>query len=185
MNKIISIISVVLLTISCQNPQENKQETKSEPTKEAITRKADHSNTKFALFQSDFDPITTYQKIKDYLELDGMHYPRLVNHQKAAQNVQMELNEVFLMIYGNPKTTTLLIQENPEIAIELPFKVLIYKDAENKTWVMYKDLNYLKELYFIKDPNNLIEKANNLQEGFKKAVYNPIKTTQITDEEIQ
>jgi hypothetical protein len=42
-----------------------------------------------------------------------------------------------------------------------------------------------KVVYFIKDPNGVIEKMNNLQTGFKQAVFNPIKTSQIKDEEIQ
>jgi beta-galactosidase len=80
---------------------------------------------------------------------------------------------------------TLLMQENPEVGIELPLKALIYKDDEGRTWVLYKDMNYLKDLYFLKDPNHVIDKMNKLQAGFKKAVINPIKTTQITEEELK
>jgi len=160
--------------------RENKKQ-----TQEIAMRKADHSKTKFVLFQSDYDPKETYQKMKGYLEEQGMYYPRIVDHQTAAKNMQMELKPVYLVIFGNPKNAAFLMQENPEVGIELPLKALIYQDAEGRTWVLYKDMNYLKDLYFIKDPNGVIDKMNKLQEGFKQAVFNPIKTTQIKEEELK
>ncbi len=179
-------IALIILMSACKN--NNKQpETKTEktPQQQTVSRKADHSQTKFVLFQSDYGPKETFQKIKSYLEEQGMYYPRIVDHQTAAKNAQIDLEPIYLVIFGNPKMGAMLMMENPEVGIELPMKALIYKDQEKRTWVLYKDMNYLKDLYFLKDPNGIIEKMNQLQAGFKKAVYNPIKTTQIKDEEIE
>ncbi len=187
MKKTTLIISLILLMTACKNDttQTPEKPDKAKPKAESIEREADHSKTKFVLFQSDYDPKTTYQKIKGYLEEQGMFYPRIVDHETAAKNANMELNTIYLVIFGNPKMGTLLMQENPEVGIELPLKALIYKDNEGRTWVMYKKMDYLKDLYFIKDPNGVIEKMNKLQAGFKQAVINPIKTTQIKDEEVE
>ncbi len=187
MKKISLLFAFIILMTACKNTENNpieKQE-KSTPSKETVSRKADHSKTKFVLFQSDYGPKETFQKMKGYLEENGMFYPRIVDHQTAAKNAQMDLQPIYLVIFGNPKMGTLLMQENPEVGIELPLKALIYKDKEGRTWVMYKDMSYLKDLYFLKDPNNVIEKMNQLQAGFREAVYNPIKTSQIKDEEIE
>ncbi len=187
MKKSILLFSLILLTSACNNNQSQTTE-KTENTKqntENIERSADHSKTKFVLFQSDYDPKTTYQKLKGYLEEQGMYYPRIVDHETAAKNAGIELNTIYLMVFGNPKTAAMLMQENPEVGMELPHKALIYKDNEGRTWVLYKKLDYLKDLYFIKDPNDVIKKMNKLQEGFKQAVINPIHNTQISDEEIQ
>ena len=188
MKKIAIILSLFIAFTACKNEtKQEKKETKQEvkPEKKADTRAADISKTKFVLFESDYDPKKTYMKMKDYLESKGMFYPKLVDHQTAAKNANIELKPIYLVIFGNPKMGSFLMQENPEVGIELPLKALIYQDTEGKTWVMYKDMNYLKDLYFVKDPNGVIEKMNNLQAGFKQAVYNPIKTSQITDEEIE
>ncbi len=186
MKKIVLLIALIATLSACNSPKENKAADKKIAIKQEVSeRHIEKPGIKFVLFQSDYDPKKTYQKLKDYLELKGMFYPRAVDHSTAAANVQMELNEEYLMIFGNPKMGTLLMQENPEVGIELPLKVLIYQGDDNHTWVMYKDMNYLKTMYFLKDPNGVIEKMNNLQEGFKKAVYNPIKTSQITDKEIK
>jgi len=189
MKKISILILLLTLATACQQTNQTTQvETKAEtqkPEKEAKVREADHSKTKFVLFQSDYDPKETFVKMKEYLESKGMFYPRVVDHQTAAKNANMELQPIYLVIFGNPKMGTYLMQENPEVGIELPLKALIYQDNEKRTWVLYKDMNYLKDLYFLKDPNGVIEKMNNLQAGFKQAVINPIKTTQIKDEELE
>jgi uncharacterized protein (DUF302 family) len=180
------LLSILLAFMSSCNTAKKEKNTKDVEKKQEVTeRNVAKPGIKFVLFQSDYNPKSTYQKLKGYLESKGMFYPRAVDHSTAAANVQMELNEEYLMVFGNPKMGTFLMQENPEVGIELPLKVLIYQDDEKRTWVMYKDMNYLKTMYFLKDPNGVIEKMNNLQEGFKKAVFNPIRTSQITEDEIK
>ena len=189
MKRLAGIILLLVFLSSCkQNQQSTKNIDKKTQTKtltETHQRKADVGKVKFVLFKSDYNPKETYVKLKNYLEGQGMYHPHLVDHQTAAANVDIKLRPVYLMIFGNPKEGSLLMKENPEVAIELPLKALIYQDEEGQTWVLYKDMNYLKELYAIQDKDNVIPKMNQLMEGFKKAVYNPIRTTQIKDEELK
>ena len=185
MKKILLLSILLAFMGSCNTSKKDNETKKTEKKQEVLERNVAKPGVKFVLFQSDYDPKTTYQKLKDYLEATGMYYPRAVDYTTAAANAQMKLNEEYLMVFGNPKTGTLLMQENPEVGIELPLKVLIYQDNEKRTWVMYRNMNYLKTMYFLKDPNGVIEKMNNLQDGFKKAVFNPIRTSQITDDEIK
>ncbi len=190
MKKLVGLLATLVILVSCNNTGDKsktveQKETKKEVNVETQTRKADIGKTKFVLFKSSYNPKETYVKMKDYLEQTGMFHPRLVDHQTAAANVDIKLNPIYLVIFGNPKAGSVLMQENPEVAIELPLKALIYQDDEGQTWVMYKDMNFLKDLYFIKDPKGIINKMNKLMEGFKQAVYNPIHTTQIKDEELE
>ncbi len=192
MKKLIGLFIGLIFMSACQtqdgNNKNNQTIDKQENKKikiETNERKADDSQTKFVLFKSDYEPKETYVKLKNYLEGQGMYHPRLVDHQTAAANADIKLRPVYLMIFGNPKEGSLLIKENPEVAIELPLKALIYQDEEGQTWVLYKDMNYLKNLYYIKDANGVIPKMNKLMEGFKQAVYNPIRTTQIKEEELK
>jgi uncharacterized protein (DUF302 family) len=189
MKKLGLIFGLLLVLSACQQNKIPKDKEATPKTKKVVVegneRQADHGQTKFVLFQSDYGPKETYQKLKAYLDEQGMYYPHVVDHETAAKNADVKIKPVYLVIFGNPKESAFLIKENPEVGIELPMKALIYKDNEGRTWVLYKDMNYLKELYFLKDDNNIIPKMNQLQEGFKQAVINPIKTTQITDEEVQ
>jgi uncharacterized protein (DUF302 family) len=49
-----------------------------------------------------------------------------------------------LLIFGNPKAGTPLMQAAPSLAIDLPLKALIREDAEHKVWVTFNDPAYLQ-----------------------------------------
>jgi len=188
MKKIISLLSILLVISSCQNTKETKETKKTvkpEIKQEAKTKTIKDDHLSFELFKSDYDPKMTYRQIKNYLESKGMFFPKIVDHSTAASNFNIKLKPIYLIVFGNPKTGSLLMQENPEVGIELPLKALIYQDEEKNTWVMYKNMDYLKNMFFLKDPYGVIPEMNELQSGFKKAVVNPIKTTQITEEELK
>ncbi len=185
MKKFISLLSILLIISSCKNEKDTKKTTKPEVKVESKAKKVEDDHLSFELFKSDYDPKMTYRQLKDYLESKGMFFPKLVDHSTAANNFNIKIKPEYLVVFGNPKMGGMLMQENPEVGIELPLKVLIYQDEEKNTWVMYKNMDYLKKMFFLKDPNGVIAKMNELQSGFKKAVINPIKTTQITEDELE
>ncbi len=62
-----------------------------------------------------------------------------VDHAAGAASVDMELNDAQLLIFGNPKLGTPLMQVDPVAGAFLPLKVLAYKDAEGQVWLTYQD----------------------------------------------
>ena len=48
-----------------------------------------------------------------------------------------------LLIFGNPKAGTPLLQTEPTAGLDLPLKALIWEDAEGHTWIAYNDPEYL------------------------------------------
>jgi uncharacterized protein (DUF302 family) len=48
-----------------------------------------------------------------------------------------------VLIFGNPKGGTPLMQSNPTIGIDLPLKVLAWQDADGKAWLAYNDPGWL------------------------------------------
>ena len=64
-----------------------------------------------------------------------------------------------VLIVGNPKVGTALMQENPRFAIELPLKILIYE--ENKTVnIRYEKISAMGEKYHIKQTFSTAEKID-------------------------
>lgn len=189
--KKISLILLLLLSISACNSTQKKEgvnkeeQEKSKTQNKSVERKADESKTEFVLFQSDYGPKQTYLKMKDYLDAQGMYYPHVIDHQTASKNANVDIRPVYLVVFGNPKESGKLIKENPEVALEFPQKALIYQDEEGRTWVLYKKMDYIKNLYSLKDKEGTIKKMDDLMEGFKQAVYNPIHTTQIPDSDLE
>ncbi|WP_411899842.1 DUF302 domain-containing protein, partial [Salmonella enterica] len=55
----------------------------------------------------------------------------------AAQNVNLKRPPTTVLVFGNPKGGTPLLLAHPELALDLPFRVLISQQADVRTLVSY------------------------------------------------
>jgi len=78
----------------------------------------------------------------------------IIDHSGEAAKVGMEMPPTKLLIFGNPKGGTPLMLAAPSIALDLPLKILVSKDAQGKVWLSYNSPEYLKERYGL--PSNLL-----------------------------
>jgi uncharacterized protein (DUF302 family) len=69
----------------------------------------------------------------------------LIDHSGEAAQVGMKMPPTKLLIFGNPKAGTPLMQASPSSAIDLPLKILIWEDTEGKVWVSYNSPAYLRD----------------------------------------
>jgi uncharacterized protein (DUF302 family) len=89
------------------------------------------------------------------LEAKGIAVFALVDHSGEAAKVGMKMRPTKLLIFGNPKGGTPLMLAAPSIAIDLPLKILIWQDEEEKVWVSYNTPEYLAERHGL--PSNLAQ----------------------------
>jgi uncharacterized protein (DUF302 family)/uncharacterized membrane protein YidH (DUF202 family) len=87
----------------------------------------------------------TVEKLKSILQAKGMMLFALVDHSGEAEKVGMKMRPTKLLIFGSPKAGTPLMQAAPTIAIDLPLKILVWEDADGKTWVSYNSPAYLQQ----------------------------------------
>jgi uncharacterized protein (DUF302 family) len=66
-----------------------------------------------------------------------------IDHAAGANSLGMELRPTELLIFGDPRAGTTLMQANQTIGLDLPLKVLAWQDAEAKVWVTYTDIAWL------------------------------------------
>jgi uncharacterized protein (DUF302 family) len=97
----------------------------------------------------------TLGKLQHILEAKGIAVFALVDHSGEAANVGMKMRPTKLLIFGNPKGGTPLMLAAPSIAIDLPLKILIWQDEEEKVWVSYNSPEYLAERHGL--PPNLAQ----------------------------
>jgi len=57
----------------------------------------------------------------------------------------MPLRPTELLIFGNPKAGTPLMQANQTIGIDLPLKVLVWEDVGGSVWITYNDPAWLAQ----------------------------------------
>ena len=119
--------------------------------------------------ESAFNVKETADRLEGILTDKGMTIFTRINHSKAAKNVGIELRETELIIFGNPKVGSPLMQCQQSVAIDLPQKALIWKDAQGTVWISYNDPRYLQNRHNIPGCNEIITKISGALAGITKA----------------
>ena len=60
-----------------------------------------------------------------------------VDHAAGAASVGMPLRPTEVVLFGNPKGGTALMQDQQVAGIDLPLKALVWQDADGKVWLSY------------------------------------------------
>jgi uncharacterized protein (DUF302 family) len=87
----------------------------------------------------------TVEKLKGILHTNGIMLFALIDHSGEAAKAGMKMRPTKLLIVGNPKAGTPVMLAAPSSAIDLPLKILIWEDAQEKVWVTYNGPDYLQE----------------------------------------
>lgn len=119
--------------------------------------------------QSDFSVKETTDRLENILTKKGMTIFKQINHSAAAQKVGVELRETRLIIFGNPKVGSPLMQCQQSVAIDLPQKAIIWEDDKAKVWISYNDPRYLGERHNIAGCDEVITKVEKALSGITKA----------------
>jgi uncharacterized protein (DUF302 family) len=73
----------------------------------------------------------------------GLQVFARVDHGGGAQEVGMPLRPTQLLIFGNARGGTPLMQERQTVGIDLPLKALAWEDEEGQVWLTYNDAAWL------------------------------------------
>lgn len=112
---------------------------------------------------ADFESPLTFEEtvvaLQKELNSRGISIFATIEHHKAAEAVGESMQPATVLIVGNPKVGTALMQENPRLAIELPLKILIYKE-EKIVRIRYEKISAIAEKYHIKQNFATAEKID-------------------------
>jgi uncharacterized protein (DUF302 family) len=89
----------------------------------------------------------TLEHILSILRNKGITIFAVVDHSGEAAKAGIEMHDTKLVIFGNPKAGTPLMLAVPDIALELPLKILIAEDPNGTTRVSYNDPAYLQSRF--------------------------------------
>lgn len=101
----------------------------------------------------------TIERLQKVLESKGITIFATIDHQAAAKAVGEELAPATVLIVGNPKVGTALMQENLLLAIELPLKILVYQEGKTVN-IRYEKIAAIAERYHIKQNFGTAEKID-------------------------
>jgi uncharacterized protein (DUF302 family) len=119
--------------------------------------------------KSPYDVTATTDRLEESLAAKGMTVFARINHTEGALKVGKELRPTVLIIFGNPKVGTPLMQCAQSVAIDLPQKSLIWEDENGQVWLSYNDPIYLARRHDIENCDELINKISNALGNFARA----------------
>jgi uncharacterized protein (DUF302 family) len=88
-------------------------------------------------------PKDTMNRLEAEVKAKGMTVFARIDHAAGAAAVGLSLRPTELLIFGNARGGTPLMQSMQTIGIDLPLKALVWQDAAGSTWLSYNDPSWL------------------------------------------
>jgi uncharacterized protein (DUF302 family) len=96
-------------------------------------------------------PGETTSRFEAEVKAKGLTIFARVDHAAGAAAVGLPLRPTELLVFGNAKGGTPLMQAVQTIGIDLPLKVLVWQDASGDTWLSYNDPSWLAKRHGLAD----------------------------------
>lgn len=94
-------------------------------------------------------------KLKKLIKEEELTLFETIDHKANATSVKMNLKPETVVVFGNPKMGTVLMNCNPSMGLDLPLRILVSTDYEGLTTFTYTNPEYWSLKHNIKDKNCL------------------------------
>jgi uncharacterized protein (DUF302 family) len=101
--------------------------------------------------RSAFGPEETMNRLEAEVRAKGLTVFAHVDHAAGATAVGMPLRPTDLLIFGNAKGGTPLMQAQQTTGIDLPLKALVWQDSAGATWLSYNDPHWVAQRHGLDD----------------------------------
>jgi len=120
--------------------------------------------------QSKFGPKETMDRLQAEIRAQGMTVFARIDHAAGAAEVGRTLPPTEVVIFGNARGGTPLMQSAQTVGIDLPLKALVWEDASGKTWLSYNEPSWIAQRHSIADAEPVVSKMAAGLSAISKAV---------------
>ena len=92
-------------------------------------------------------PDETTQRLLAAIKARGLTLFARVDHAAGAAALGLALRPTQLLMFGNARGGTPLMQAQQVLGVELPLRALVWQDEALRTWVSYTDIAWLARRY--------------------------------------
>jgi uncharacterized protein (DUF302 family) len=112
-------------------------------------------------------------RLEAEIRAQGMTVFARIDHAAGAAEVGLTLPPTELIIFGNARGGTPLMQSAQTVGIDLPLKALVWEDAAGKTWLSYNEPGWIAQRHSVTNAAPVVSKmAAALREISRKAAEN-------------
>jgi uncharacterized protein (DUF302 family) len=105
---------------------------------------------------SSFGPKETMDRLEAEIRAQRMTVFARIDHAAGAAEVGLTLAPTELIIFGNARGGTPLMQSVQTVGIDLPLKVLVWQDAANKTWLTYNEPGWIAQRHGVANAERVV-----------------------------
>lgn len=85
----------------------------------------------------------TIARLEGLLKERGVLIFARIDFSGDAGRAGLTMRPEQMLIFGNPRAGTPLMQAEPAAGLDLPLKALVFEDAAGKTWIAWNDPHYI------------------------------------------
>jgi len=118
---------------------------------------------------SGFGPKETMDRLENEIRAHGLNVFARIDHAAGAAEVGLTLRPTELIIFGNARGGTPLMQSVQIVGIDLPLKALVWQDTAGKTWISYNEPNWIAQRHGIANAEPVVAKMADLLRAISTA----------------
>jgi uncharacterized protein (DUF302 family) len=108
--------------------------------------------------QSSFGPKATMDRLDAEIRAKGLNVFARIDHAAGAAEVGLPLPPTDLIIFGNARGGTPLMQSVQTVGIDLPLKILVWRDAANNTWISFNEPSWIAQRHNVTNAQPVVSK---------------------------
>jgi uncharacterized protein (DUF302 family) len=116
-------------------------------------------------FRSNFSVKETVDRLSEVVQSNGLTVFVRIDHSANATRVGLQLRPTELILFGNPKAGTVLMQDKQTSGLDLPVKALAWEDEDGKVWLTYNEASWIASRHGLTDRSSAVVKA--IEDGMK------------------
>jgi uncharacterized protein (DUF302 family) len=118
--------------------------------------------------KSSHAPKETMERLEAAVKAKGLTVFARIDHAGGASAAGLSLRPTELLIFGNAKGGTPLMQAVQTIGIDLPLKALVWQDASDETWLSWNDPAWLAARHGLSGMESIAGKLASLLEDLAR-----------------
>jgi uncharacterized protein (DUF302 family) len=123
--------------------------------------------------QSPHSPRKTMDRFEEIVKQRGLTVFARIDHAAGGRKVELTLRPTELLIFGNPKSGTPLMQASQTMGLALPMKVLVWEDADAKVWIGYDAPADVAVRYEVPRDHPVLDQVTKAMQGLAAEAVKP------------
>jgi uncharacterized protein (DUF302 family) len=119
--------------------------------------------------KSSYSPQETMNRLEAAVAAKGLTVFARINHAAGASAAGLSLRPTEVLIFGNAKGGTPLMQAVQTMGIDLPLKALVWQDASDETWLAWNDPAWIAARHGLSEAGAVVGKLAALLDEIAKA----------------